>query len=126
MGRLVTIVTRRRTIPNLSFIIDKYIDNKFLWSYLQTDTPLVPKYDGTDFVENITKYSWSPTQTLYQAPAPAAGYAYSAGVHMGYFENNDLVNGGSQSLITWTAETGEDASSVYGGYTLMSAIVSWE
>jgi len=45
---------------------------------------------------------------------------------MGYFENNDLVNGGSKSLITWTAETGKRSSSVYGGYTLMSAIVTWE
>lgn len=45
---------------------------------------------------------------------------------MGYFEDNDLINGGSQLLITWTAETGKDAASIYGGYTLMSAIVSWE
>lgn len=107
---------------------DNYIDNKFLWSYLQAPEPLVPVYDGTDFVENIIKYSWSPAQTLYQAAAPPCSgcYIYSAGVQMGYFENEDITNGGSQMLITYTAPTGKDDGSMAGQYSLMSAVVSWD
>lgn len=105
---------------------DDYIDNKFLWSYLEADQPLVPAYDGTDFVENILNYSWAPTQTLFQAPAPPTGYAYSGGIQMGYFEENDITNGGTQMLITWTAPSGQDAASMAGGYSLMSATITWE
>jgi len=105
---------------------DDYIDNKFLWSYLMAPEPIVPAYDGTDYVENILNYAWSPPQTLFQAPTPAAGYAYAGGVQMGYFEDDDVVNGGAKMLITWTAESGQAAGSLAGGYSLMSAIITWE
>ena len=119
---------------HLTFIVvymNKYADNTFYYRYLKADAAILPPYapggdPSADYVENVLKYGWSDEQVLYKA-APGAGnrYIYSGGVHQGYYGANDITNGGSRMLISWTAPTGQDPSSANSEYQLVTAEIAW-
>jgi len=106
---------------------DRYIDNQILWRYLQVPSGgITPKYDGSDFYANIFNYPWSNVQTLLHAPTPGNGqYIYSSGPNLGYFEDDDITNGGNKMLLTWTAPTGQGGESPATAYALPAAVVTW-
>jgi hypothetical protein len=101
-------------------------DNTFYFRYLESKKAIIPPYAGGtgDYVENILKNQWSSEQVLYKAAAPPMAYIYSGGVHAGYFGDNDITNGGTNMLISWTEHTGQDAASPATGYSLMTAVVT--
>ena len=103
-----------------------YADNTFYFRYLVSKTAIIPPYAGgtVDYVENIVKNQWSSEQVLYKAAAPPMAYIYSGGVHAGYFGNDDITNGGSKMLLSWTEHTGQDAASAATGYSHMTAVVT--
>jgi len=104
-------------------------DNTFYYRHLEVPKPIFPPYAGgdpnTDYVENIAKYTWSDPQVLYKAATPPAGnYIYAGAVHAGYFGDDDITNGGTYLLISWTQHTGLDAATPQSGYSHMTAVVS--
>jgi hypothetical protein len=108
-------------------------DNTFYYRYLQSDHAIAhpcPTSSSTsnesDCVENITKYPWSEPQILYQSPAPPLGYIYAGAVHAGYFGTDDVTNGGTKMLLSWTQHTGMDAASPQSGYAHMTAAATLE
>ena len=109
-------------------------DNTFYYRYLQSDHAIVhpcptnssDAASDSDCVENIIKYPWSDPQVLYKAPAPAVSYIYAGAVHAGYFGNDDITNGGTKMLLSWTEHTGQDAASPQSGYAHMTAGVTLE
>lgn len=118
---------------HLTFImvyLTSYADSTFYYRYLLAGQAILPPYNGgdpsVDFVGNIVKYKWSDEQVLYKAAKPPSGnYIYAGGVHAGYFGTDDITNGGSKLLISWTANTGEDAGSVNSGYFCITAEVDF-
>ena len=119
---------------HLTFIIvymTTYADSTFYYRYLDASQSIVPPFgpggDNTsDYVENIVKYSWSEEQVLYKAsPGLGGKYAYSGGVHQGYYGTDDITNGGSKMLISWTSPTGLDPSSDDSEYQIITAEVDW-
>ena len=119
---------------HLTFIIvylAKYADSTFYYRYLESDEPILPPYaqggdPKSDYVELLTKYSWSSEQVLYKAqPGLNGKYAYSGGVHQGYYGEDDITNGGAKMLISWTAPTGQDPASINTEYQLLTAEVDW-
>ena len=120
---------------HLTFIIvylTVYADSTFYYRYLQTDQAILPPFapggdESSDYVENILKYPWSDEEVLYKAEKGLSGkYIYAGGVHEGYYGSNDIINGGSKMLLSWTAPTGEDPSSVNSEYQIVTAEVEWE
>jgi hypothetical protein len=101
-------------------------DNTFYYRYLMSDTAIIPPYAGgtVDYVEHIIKNQWSSEQVLYKAATPPMAYIYAGGVHAGYFGNNDITNGGTKMLISWTEHTGQDAASPATGYSHMTAVIT--
>jgi hypothetical protein len=101
-------------------------DNTFYFRYVMSDTAILPPYAGGigDYVESIVKNQWSSEQVLYKAAAPPMAYIYAGGVHTGYFGKNDITNGGTKMLISWTEHTGQDAASSATGYSHMTAVVT--
>lgn len=118
---------------HLSFIIvylTIYADSTFYYRYLEADKAIRPSYAGgnkqTDFFENIFKYKWSDEKVLYKAAQGLNGkYIYAGGVHIGYYGSDDISNGGSKMLLSWTAPTGLDPSSLTSEYQLITAEVHW-
>lgn len=118
---------------HLTFIIvymTTYADNTFYYRYLEADQPIYPAYhpqaDGHDYVENVVKYSWSEARTLYTAvPGLHGKYVYAGGFHQGYFGTDDIINGGSKMLLSWTAPTGMDAASEMTEYQIITAAVQF-
>ena len=119
---------------HLTFIVvylSAYADSTFYYRYLKADQGILPAYapggdQGSDYVENLLKYDWSEQQVLYKAAVGKNGkYIYAGGVHYGYYGSNDITNGGSKMLLSWTAPTGEDPSSVDSEYQIVTAEVSW-
>jgi hypothetical protein len=116
---------------HLTFIIvymTGYADNTFYFRYLNAPSAILPPYAGgdpaVDFVENIVKYGWSQEQTLYKAPTPKNGkYVYAGGVHQGYFGADDITNGGSKMLLSWTSPTGENPATLDSEYQIMTCEV---
>lgn len=106
---------------------DRYIDNKILWRYLMVpEGGIVPAYDGTDFLLNMLEYPWSGVQTLFQAPTPANGmYIYSSGPNFGYFEDDDVFNGGNMMLLNWCSPTGKASDSVTTSFNIPAAVITW-
>ncbi|KAK5201546.1 hypothetical protein LTR16_002288 [Cryomyces antarcticus] len=114
----------------LFIYLNPYADNKFYYRYLQSDHAIIPSYsDGNgeeDYVENIVKHTWSDEQVLFEAPMPKNGhYIYAGGVHMGYFEGDEVTNGGTRMLISWSAPTGENPASSDSEYQLCTAEINW-
>lgn len=103
-----------------------FADNTFYFRYLMSDTAILPPYAGGtgDYVESIVKNQWSSEEVLYKAAAPPMAYIYAGGVHTGYFGNNDITNGGTKMLISWTEHTGEEAASPATGYSHMTAVLT--
>lgn len=106
-----------------------YADNDFYWRYLNADHAIIPQWQGgsdPDYVANIWKYPWSQDFLLYTTPAPTDGsYTYGGGAFPGYYDAQDITNGGSRMLLTWTQPTGENPGSVDTGYFHMSAEIDW-
>lgn len=101
-------------------------DNTFYFRCLKSDTAIIPPYSGGtgDYVENIVTNPWSSEQVLYKAAAPPEAYIYAGGVHAGYFGNDDITNGGTKMLISWTQHTGQDATSPATGYSHMTVVIT--
>ena len=111
-----------------------YVGNTFYYRYLKTPTAIIPKHAGGDFgrdsdvdyVENIVHNRWSDSMILYKANPGASGKSvYSGSVHQGYYDNDDISNGGSRMLLSWTAPTGQDAGSTLSEYQIMTGEVQW-
>lgn len=80
-----------------------------------------------DFVANILKFKWSGETALYKAPSGLNGkFIYSGGVHQGYYGSDDITNGGSKMLLSWTAPTGLDPSAFTSEYQIVTAEVEWD
>lgn len=118
---------------HLTFVMvyqDTFADDKFYWQYLQAPVPIIPEYAGgaylTDYVEEVTQHSWSAPQVLYQAaPGKEGAYIYSGGVNMGYFDQDDIINGGNKMLIGWVTPEGDDANATDQGYQHTTAVIEW-
>ncbi|KAI9852650.1 MAG: hypothetical protein M1838_006107 [Thelocarpon superellum] len=115
---------------HLTFIfvfLNPYADNTFYFQYLLADHALLPPSapggDPTsDIAENLVKYGWSEPQVLYKAPAgPTGMYIYAGGVHQGYFDEDDITNGGKRVLLSWTVPTGANPGAQSSEYSLMTA-----
>lgn len=118
---------------HLTFIfvyLTPYADNTFYYRYLQADHAILPSFAGgkdDDYVENIVKFSWSEEQVLYRTASGLAGhYIYAGGVHQGYYEEDDITNGGSRMLLSWTAPTGENPASLDSEYQMVTAEIQWQ
>jgi len=105
-------------------------DNTFYYRYLvgkdnSTLSILPPYEEGGDehYVENLFKNTWSDQQVLFTIPAPERGYAYAGGMHGGYFGTDDIANGGTKMLCTWTEHTKVDPDKPDSGYAHKSQIV---
>lgn len=105
-------------------------DNTFYFRYLVSkdneSLSIVPPYEAKDniqFVEEILTNAWSDEEVLFSIPAPARGYAYAGGLHAGYFGGDDIANGGTKMLCTWTEHTEVDPEKPESGYAHKSQIV---
>jgi len=108
--------------------VNQYTDSTFYWRYLKAPKPLIPGYLGgnaTDFDQAIYTYSWSADYTLFKSPPPSRSYNYAGGVHQGYYGDDDITQGGSRMLLTWTHPTGKAAQSATTGYQVISAEINW-
>lgn len=120
-----------RHLTFIAVYLSAYADSVFYYKYLKADQGILPAYapggdPGSDFVENILKYEWSDEEVLYKAAVGKNGkYIYAGGVHYGYYGSNDITNGGSKVLLSWTAPTGEDPSSFENEYELYTAEVEF-
>lgn len=119
---------------HLTFIfvyINAYADNTFYYRFLQTDKPIYPSYvqggvSNSDFVENLVKYKWSEEKILYKAAAgPTGKYIYAGGVQAGYFDEDDITNGGKKMLISWTVPTGSNPAASDSEYFFITAEIEW-
>ena len=118
----------------LTFIIvymTIYAGSTFYYRYLEADQAILPPFasggdSSSDYVENILKYSWSEEQLLYKAsPGLSGKYIYSGAVHLGYYGSADILNGGSKMLLSWTAPTGLDPSTLMSEYQIPTAEIDW-
>ena len=98
---------------------------------MNADQAILPPYapggdPSSDYVENMVRYEWSEEHVLYKAsPGLSRKYIYSGGVHQGYFGADDITNGGSKMLISWTAPTGLDPATEESEYQIVTAEVDW-
>lgn len=120
-----------RHLTFIAVYLTVYADSTFYFRYLETDAAILPPYapggnKSEDYVENIYKYVWSKEKILYKAsPGLNGKFIYSGGCHKGYYGFDDISNGGSKMLLSWTAPTGQDPSSVASEYQLLTAKVEW-
>lgn len=120
-----------RHLTFIAVYLTIYADSTFYYRYLEADQAILPPYapggdKSSDVVENILKYTWSAQQVLYKAATGLSGnYIYSGGVHANYYGSNDIINGGSKMLISWTAPTGLDPSTKTSEYQIVTAEVDW-
>ena len=120
-----------RHLTFIAVYLTAYVDNKFYYRYLKADTAILPPFaprgdEAADYVENILKYEWSDEFLLYSAPPGLDGkYIYSGGVHQGYYGSDDITNGGSKMLLSWTAPTGLLPSTLTSEYQIITAEVYW-
>lgn len=107
-----------------------YADSTFYYRYLKADHAIIPCYapggDKTsDFAENLLKYKWSDEQVLYKAkPGLSGAFIYAGGIHTRYFGSDDVVNGGTRLLLSWTAPTGKNPGSADSEYQIVTAEVN--
>lgn len=102
--------------------LNTFADNTFYYRHLPLD--LGADQNGS-YVENIVTSKWSDEKVLVKLDSPVQGYVYAGGMHAGYFEDDDITNGGWKMLITWTEHTGKDAASPESGYAHQSAYVEF-
>lgn len=109
-----------------------YADSTFYYRYLVSDEAILPPSApggnrSSDYVETLVRYGWSDQKVLYKAPPGLAKtYAYSGGVHQGYYGTDDITNGGTKMLLSWTAPTGENPASLDSEYQIVTAEIDWE
>lgn len=121
-----------RHLTFIAVYLTIYADSTFYYRYLDADQAILPPYSpggdkSSDYVENILKYTWSDQQVLYKAATGLSGkYIYSGGYHANYFGSNDIINGGSKMLLSWTAPTGLDPSTQTSEYQIITAEVDWQ
>lgn len=120
-----------RHLTFIAVYLSIYADSTFYYRYLEADDAILPPFapggdKSSDYVENILKYTWSDQQVLYKASTGLSGkYIYSGGLHAGYYGSNDITNGGSRMLISWTAPTGLDPSTATSEYQIVTAEIDW-
>lgn len=106
-----------------------WTDSSIFYAYLKTPTFISPSYNAAtyeDIIENIYKYEWSEAMLLFKTPEVSEGhYTYDGGVLQGYFDEDDIVNGGDRMLLHWTVPTSYPAGSMENGYQFWSAEVRW-
>lgn len=119
---------------HLTFIIvylTAYADSTFYYRYLEADHAILPPFapggnKADDYVANILKFKWSEEKVLYKAAQPLNGkYIYSGGPHLGYYGSNDILNGGTRMLLSWTAPTALDPSTLTSEYQIPTAEIEW-
>ena len=119
---------------HLTFIIvylTTYADSTFYYRYLEADQGILPQFvpggdSSSDYVENIFKYKWSEQRFLFKAsPGLSGKYIYSGGAHLGYYGSNDIINGGTKMLLSWTSPTGLDPSTLTSEYQIVTAEVDF-
>ncbi|CAL8576114.1 hypothetical protein XPA_002007 [Xanthoria parietina] len=107
-----------------------YADSTFYYRFLKADHAIIPCYapggDKTsDYAENLLKYKWSEEQVLYKAkPGLSGAFIYAGGIHTRYFGSDDVVNGGTRLLLSWTAPTGKNPGSADSEYQIVTAEVN--
>lgn len=120
-----------RHLTFIAVYLTSYADSTFYYRYLEADAAIIPPYaeggDQTeDFVEKILKHKWSDEIVLYKADRGMNGhYIYSGGVHQQYYGSDDITNGGSKMLLSWTAPTGQDPSTLESEYQIITAEIEW-
>lgn len=108
-----------------------YADSTFYYRYLLADQGILPPFapggdSSSDYVSNILQYSWSEEFALYDTGTGLSGaYTYAGGVHQGYFGQDDITNGGSKMMLSWTAPTGLDPASEKSEYQIITAEINW-
>lgn len=119
---------------HLTFIIvymTTWADNTFYFRYLEANQAILPPSapgadPSSDYVEHIVQHPWSKEQVLYKAaPGSSGKYIYSGAVHQGYFGDDDITNGGTKMLLSWTAPTGKNPASEDSEYKTVTAEVEW-
>lgn len=121
-----------RHLTFIAVFLTTYADNTFYYRYLEADRSIIPPYApggnvADDFVANMLKFKWSDEVLLYKAPPGLAGhYIYSGGVHQGYYGSDDITNGGSKMLLSWTAPTGLNPAAFTSEYETVTAEVEWD
>ncbi|MCJ1412929.1 hypothetical protein MMC19_007029 [Ptychographa xylographoides] len=119
---------------HLTFIIvymTIYADSTFYYRYLLADQGILPPFapggdQSSDYVANILQYAWSNEFTLYKTGTGLSGhYTYAGGVHQGYFGADDIINGGTKMLLSWTAPTGQNPASEVSEYQIITAEIDW-
>lgn len=119
---------------HLTFIfvyLSPYADNTFYYRYLDANIAIKPASANgepvwIDYAEALTEHSWSPEKILFKAPAgPIGQYIYAGGVHQGYFGTEDVTNGGTNMLLSWTVPTGQNSASDASEYKIMTAGISF-
>ena len=120
-----------RHLTFIAVYMTVYADSTFYYRYLEADQGILPPFapggDGSsDYVENILKYKWSEQEVLYKAAKSLSGkYIYSGGPHLGYFGSNDIINGGTKMLLSWTAPTGLNPDVLLSEYQIPTAEIDW-
>ena len=120
-----------RHLTFIAVYLTIYADSTFYYRYLKADHPIIPSYApggeaNSDCVENLLKYEWSDEQVLYKAsPGLGGSFIYSGGIHTRYFGADDIANGGSRMLLSWTAPTGQNPASATSEYQIVTAEVDF-
>ncbi|KAL8913567.1 MAG: hypothetical protein Q9171_001651 [Xanthocarpia ochracea] len=120
-----------RHMTFIAVYLTAYADSTFYYRYLKADRPIMPCYapggdKNSDYVENLLKYEWSDEQVLYKAqPGLAGAFIYAGGAHTRYFGSDDIVNGGTRLLLSWTAPTGQNPASAASEYQIVTAEVNF-
>ena len=108
---------------------DAGFDSTIFWKYLNAPKPIIPKYAGgdeVDIVQNIYKYEWKDQGPLYEPAQPSGGRAYNGGMHAGYYDADDITNGGDKMLIAWIGPTaGGQMNSASAGYEHFTTTVQF-
>ncbi|KAL8637614.1 MAG: hypothetical protein Q9228_005128 [Teloschistes exilis] len=108
-----------------------YADSTFYYRFLQSNSSIIPSYapggdQHYDCAEALLQNHWSEEQVLYKAKTGLSGaFIYSGGVHLRYFGADDISNGGSRMLLSWTAPTGKDPASATSEYQIVTAEVDF-
>lgn len=117
-----------RHLTFLMIFMDGFSDNRLQYRYL-ISPPIVPTFAGgsaADVGDYLAMgYKWSAPQVLVQIETPPTGYAYGGGMQPGYFGVDDVVNGGSRMLVSWTWPNGKAANTLGGGLGFRTAVVTW-
>jgi hypothetical protein len=119
---------------HLTFIIvymSIYADNTMYYRYLMAPNAILPPYapggnKGSDPADYLVQYPWSQEQVLFKnTPGLTGKYSYAGGVHANYFGVDDIVNGGTKMLLSWTAPTGQDPASEVSEYQIYTGEVNF-